>query len=195
MPKRDRKYMAARRDEIVDAALALMMREGAAALSTPALCREAGISTGALYTHFKSKDDVLAAIAERAVRGRRDDYDFHDASEMRERLTHLASVCIQPTETAKMRADLEIFLAGPNDERIASVFRDYVDGRDLVRGVARLSRVGELKNDLDPLAAATAINALLTGARVLALMGARETTPFGQAMDLLLAAMERPTKK
>lgn len=194
MPKRDTKYMAARREEIVDAALALMTRGGAAALSTPAPCREAGISTGALYTHFQSKDDVLAAIAERAVRRRQDEHDFHDAAEMRSRVARLADAIKEPIEIAKIRVDLEIFLSRPDDERISAVFQHYAEGRDLERGLARLVRVGELRSDLDPAAAAVAINGLLTGLRVLALMGIEEGAPFDQAVDLLLSAIVKPNE-
>ena len=103
MPKRDANYMSARREKIVDAALAVMNREGSAALSTPALCREAGISTGALYTHFKSKDDVYEAVAERALRRRQEDFDFHDAQELSARVTGLATICREPPEIEKPR--------------------------------------------------------------------------------------------
>lgn len=192
MPKRDMKYMAARREKIVDAALAVMTRDGLAALSTPALCREAGISTGALYTHFQSKDDVLTAIAERTVRRRQEEFDFHDAHEMSARVTKLATICREPPEIDKVRNDLQILLSGQNDEWIASVFRQYAQGLELERSLARLVRVGELRSDLDPAAAAIAINGLIAGLRVLALMGIGHSAPFDRAVDLLLSAMVKP---
>ncbi|MBX7249764.1 MAG: TetR/AcrR family transcriptional regulator [Caulobacteraceae bacterium] len=185
MPKRDTKYMAARREEIVDAALAILIRDGAAALSTPALCREAGISTGALYTHFQSKNDVIGALADRTARSRREEYDFHDAGELRASMAKLARLQGHPLEVQKARADLEILLSDPDDERIRSAFREYAEARDLERGLARLVRVGELPSDLDPAAASLAISGLVLGLRILALMGAREDAPFDAAMELL----------
>jgi AcrR family transcriptional regulator len=192
MPKRDANYMSARREKIVDAALAVMNREGSAALSTPALCREAGISTGALYTHFKSKDDVYAAIAERALRRRQEDFDFHDAQELSARVTGLATICREPPEIEKMRIELQIFLSGQNDKWITSAFSQYAEGRELERSIARLVRVGELRSDLDPAAAAIAINGLIAGLRLLALLGSEHSAPFDRAIELLLSSMRKP---
>ena len=66
MPKRDENYMADRRDEILDAAVRCLLRTGLAGLSTTAICKEAGVSMGALYTHFSTKEDVIQGIAVRA---------------------------------------------------------------------------------------------------------------------------------
>lgn len=49
---------------IVTAARTLFMRDGVDATSTEAIVTEAGISRGALYHHFASKQDVLAAVYE-----------------------------------------------------------------------------------------------------------------------------------
>jgi AcrR family transcriptional regulator len=54
----------ATRSLIVSAARALFLRDGVDATSTEAILTEAGISRGALYHHFPSKRDVLAAVYE-----------------------------------------------------------------------------------------------------------------------------------
>ncbi len=194
MPKRDRAYMAERRDEIIDAAIECLMKHGLVGFSTTALCKEAGISMGALYTHFHTKDDVLGAIAERTARQWRGVYDFHNAAEMRARLLNLADRVFSSADNQKFRVDVELILAGLNDERIAAVFRDQMETRELTSALARLVRVGELKGDVDPHIAATAIVSLLTGAHMFRLMGAQSSAPFAGAMELLLKAIIGPEK-
>jgi AcrR family transcriptional regulator len=46
-----------------DAALHVVEKEGVAALSLHALARKAGVSSGAPYHHFESREELLAAIA------------------------------------------------------------------------------------------------------------------------------------
>lgn len=53
----------ATRHKIVAAAAAILSREGAGALNTNRIAREAGISIGGLYRHFGDKSDICAQIA------------------------------------------------------------------------------------------------------------------------------------
>ncbi len=64
MPKlRDETY-AARRAHILDAARTCFARKGFHAASMHDLQAEAGVSAGAIYVYFRSKDDIVTAIAE-----------------------------------------------------------------------------------------------------------------------------------
>jgi TetR/AcrR family transcriptional regulator len=51
---------------IADAALRLIARDGIAALRTATLARELGVTGGALYRHFASREAILIAAAARA---------------------------------------------------------------------------------------------------------------------------------
>lgn len=55
------------RIEIADAAIRLIGTEGIAALTTTALAKELGVSSGAPFRHFASRDEILEAVAERVV--------------------------------------------------------------------------------------------------------------------------------
>jgi AcrR family transcriptional regulator len=66
-----RKPTAERQGEILDAAARLLAREGAAALTTATLAREVGVTGGALFRHFASKEAILVALAARAAEGLR----------------------------------------------------------------------------------------------------------------------------
>src|SRR5690242_14204186 len=50
---------------LVDAAQTILEREGPAALSLRAVAREAGVSPAAPYHHFKDKDELITAVANR----------------------------------------------------------------------------------------------------------------------------------
>lgn len=52
------------RDRIVDAARTLVDTEGLAAVSTRRLAAELGVSGPSLYNHFRTKDQILEAVAD-----------------------------------------------------------------------------------------------------------------------------------
>jgi AcrR family transcriptional regulator len=52
----------ARRQAILEAAIGVFAQHGFDAATTDDIARAAGLSKGGLYWHFKSKDDILAAI-------------------------------------------------------------------------------------------------------------------------------------
>jgi AcrR family transcriptional regulator len=63
-----RQATAARRDQIIRAAVALLAQRGYQATTFDAICEQAGLSSKRLITyHFSSKDDLLTAIAETVV--------------------------------------------------------------------------------------------------------------------------------
>lgn len=61
MPKRNAAYMESQRDAIAQAALETLLQKGFDATSLRDVCETAGVSMGALYTHFKDKHDLVVA--------------------------------------------------------------------------------------------------------------------------------------
>jgi AcrR family transcriptional regulator len=68
MPKVTEEYRDARRDQILSAARRCFLRDGFHATSMQDLFAEAGLSSGAVYRYFASKDDMIIAIAEENMR-------------------------------------------------------------------------------------------------------------------------------
>ncbi len=64
MPKVTQQYRDARREQILDAARRCFVRKGFHATSMQDLFAEAGLSSGAVYRYFASKDDMIVAIAQ-----------------------------------------------------------------------------------------------------------------------------------
>jgi AcrR family transcriptional regulator len=69
MPKVSQQYRDARRDQILNAARRCFLRDGFHGTSMQDLFAEAGLSSGAVYRYFASKDDMIVAIAEENMRG------------------------------------------------------------------------------------------------------------------------------
>jgi AcrR family transcriptional regulator len=66
MPKVSTEHLEARRQQIVDAARARFASHGFAGTSMTDLVTESGLSTGAIYRYFSSKDEIVAAICEQS---------------------------------------------------------------------------------------------------------------------------------
>ncbi|MFD5759933.1 TetR/AcrR family transcriptional regulator, partial [Streptomyces sp. NPDC127044] len=67
-PKVTQQHMDARREQILDAARRCFLRDGFHSTSMQDLFTEAGLSSGAVYRHFTSKDEMILAIAEENMR-------------------------------------------------------------------------------------------------------------------------------
>ena len=63
MPKVSEEYRSARRHEIAQAALRCFARNGFAATSMADIIAESGLSAGAIYGHFTSKDELMELTA------------------------------------------------------------------------------------------------------------------------------------
>jgi AcrR family transcriptional regulator len=69
MPKVSEDYLTARRRQILDAALVCFARRGFHGTPMHAIFEEAGLSPGAVYRYFKSKEEIVEAIATETLSG------------------------------------------------------------------------------------------------------------------------------
>ncbi|MBQ0993122.1 TetR/AcrR family transcriptional regulator [Micromonospora sp. PSH03] len=67
MPRVSEEYRAGRRAEILAAAAQLFAANGFHATSMADIITESGLSAGAVYRYFRSKEDLIAAVAETAL--------------------------------------------------------------------------------------------------------------------------------
>ena len=68
MPKLKPEELAARRQEIIEAARACFLRSGFHQTTTDEICHEASITPGGLYHYFGSKDELIAAVVEHSAK-------------------------------------------------------------------------------------------------------------------------------
>jgi AcrR family transcriptional regulator len=65
MPKVSQEYLDARRSEILDAAIECFSHDGFHCTTMQDIVRQSGLSPGAIYNYFKSKEGLIEAIANR----------------------------------------------------------------------------------------------------------------------------------
>ena len=63
VPRVSEEHLIARREQILDAARVCFLSKGLHNTSMQDLIQEAGLSVGAVYRYFKSKDEIIVAIA------------------------------------------------------------------------------------------------------------------------------------
>ena len=64
MPRVSEDHLTARREQVLSAALRCFARDGFHATSMRDVIRETGLSAGAVYSYFPSKDELVAAAVE-----------------------------------------------------------------------------------------------------------------------------------
>jgi AcrR family transcriptional regulator len=93
-----------RRAEILDAAEKLFVREGYQGATIRKIAQEVGLSSTALYMHFRDKSEILVEICENAFR------------ELRATNQQIAELSLPPMELARrmLHAYIHFALANPN---------------------------------------------------------------------------------
>ena len=114
----------ATRGRLLEAAAVVFARRGFAAASVEEIAREAGYSTGAIYWHFKGKDDLFLAMAE----------DFA-VDRVRELNEVIGATHVGVAERAREAGNqwMERLLADPVRFRVALEFRNYAQERPELR--------------------------------------------------------------
>lgn len=69
VPRISEQRRAQRREQVLQAAIRCVIRSGFQGLTMAEVIAEAGLSAGAVYGYFASKDEMLAAVAERQLGG------------------------------------------------------------------------------------------------------------------------------
>ena len=75
MPKVTEAHRAARRDEIIEAALRCFAAKGYQRTAMADVIEESGLSAGAIYGYFAGKQELFAAVAGRVLEARRSELD------------------------------------------------------------------------------------------------------------------------
>jgi AcrR family transcriptional regulator len=170
VPRVSEAHLAARRQQILDAAVRCFTRNGFHQTSMQDVIKEADLSVGAFYRYFKSKNELIMAIATTKI------------SEVTGILDHLLGLDPMPplqvfldeviTQVeATLAADqtvriaIQIWGEATYDEEVASLVRE-IYGRireRMVRAAERAKSSGQLPADADAFGVGTAIFGLVQG--------------------------------
>jgi AcrR family transcriptional regulator len=170
MPKVKPERLAARRDEILEAAETCFARQGFHQTTVQDVIRESGLSAGCIYTHFASKEDLIQAIGER--RHARDSALFAASGEEvhpLEILRAIARAFIQDLQKEKglrsRRVALQLWAEALRDEviheQVTSGIRKPIS--DIVDLLRRGQRLGLIDPAINPRTVARTIVAMFQG--------------------------------
>jgi AcrR family transcriptional regulator len=119
----------ATRARLVEAAIATLVEHGLAGASTPRIAQRAGVSQGALFKHFPTKDAILAAAVEAMLRDFVDDFIAQIARSWTptggavpsaELVGPACAALWRIFRTREMRATFEVYVAARTDAAIAA---------------------------------------------------------------------------
>ena len=179
------------RKQLMNAAIDCFARLGYQGTSIDRVARDAGVTKGAVYYHFRDKEDLLFA----AVKDRIGSFEKRvltavgPSTDAIEKLRQVIDTCFFHTTVSNHRRFIITLMieALDTNERLSSEFRNIL--RRMRTFLARVVRDGqqrgELRTDVSPEAAAAAIMGGIIGAEVQHYQD-REEVDLRQVLDTLV---------
>ncbi|MFR9778190.1 TetR/AcrR family transcriptional regulator [Micromonospora sp. MS34] len=170
MPRVSEEHRAARRQQILDAARRCFLRDGFHSTSMQDVIAEAGLSVGAVYRYFPSKNDLITAIAQSVIGGADGVFAELAAAEpplpLVEALERaLAYVDAQTGPDGILPLAIQVWSEAQRDPALAEFVRaTYTGFRGHFTTLARRAHAaGTLPADADPEAVGAALFGLVPG--------------------------------
>jgi AcrR family transcriptional regulator len=187
--------MAARREQILEAARRCVLRNGFHRTSMQDVIAEARLSVGAVYRYFPSKNDIIIGIADmyagqvaESFATLVEDPDRSLVEVMQDAVDVVEENTTGPDGLARIA--VQVWAEAMRDETMAALTdRVYALLRgNFVRLARRAVATGELPPDTDPEASGAALFALVLGYVVQRLLtGKPDPEPYRAAVRTLLA--------
>jgi TetR/AcrR family transcriptional repressor of uid operon len=153
MPKLKPETQQARRERIIDAAELCFARAGFHRTTMQDICKEAGISPGALYVYFASKEDLIAGIVERdRAKLASDLVQLSNAPDLLSALAKLGEHYTIEEPHYKQVLHIEIGSEATRNPAVGEIFRsvDEFCRQAFEQLFERAERDGKIKLDDDP---------------------------------------------
>jgi AcrR family transcriptional regulator len=172
MPRVSQEHRDQRREQILNAATRCMAREGFHRTSMATIIAESGLSAGAIYGYFKSKNEIIAAIAHRAVQHVRATFvPFLEAPEPVPLSDVVATVLDQVTAFQESgavdvgRIAVQAWSEALRDESVREIVGERYREvrRDLAEITARAQSAGYVDPEADPAVVAQVVYSLFPG--------------------------------
>jgi AcrR family transcriptional regulator len=189
MPKISQAEFAARRGRIMDAARSCFARHGIH-VSVDEICAEAGVSKGAIYGYFTSKDAIIQAIADEHVA----DIDRVRSARGPEELRRILLESAGEGHPESSRLELEAWTYGLKSDGIrARLLANTGRLREAIASaLAEMERAGEVTLALDADQAAAVIETFMIGAVAKAALGQDASEGAGERLAHLFDLVLRP---
>jgi AcrR family transcriptional regulator len=202
MPKVSQEHMDSRRRQILAAANRCFARVGFHNATMQDVIKEVGLSAGAIYNYFSSKEDIIIAIAnERHAREAEICRAVETEADAFAAITHLAREFFDHLsdagQHAERRVSVQLWAEALNDKRLLKVNREGSAEplRVLIGLIERLKASGEISHEISSDALARVMVALFQG---LVLQKCREKDldiqPYVQAVLFLAEKMRTKSR-
>jgi AcrR family transcriptional regulator len=144
------------RERLLDAAARVFELKGYDGATVSLIAQEAGVTTGAIYAHYKSKAELLAAAL--TAHGERATASLFPPGRRSDAATVLATLGkrLASRDTHESALLVEALLASRRDPELAEILAAALSGRESLMSalVERGQHVGELATDISAAAAA-----------------------------------------
>jgi AcrR family transcriptional regulator len=200
MPKVSQQYLEARCSEILDAAVVCFARSGFHRATMRDIVRESGMSAGAIYNLFSSKQEIVAAIASRRHDEERRIFAVALkqptlAKALEDIRDHFLSDLNNPKQRMRRRVTVQLWAEAQHDPKLRKVAKDtFVKPFKLLRDLLREGqRRGEIARRIDADAMARFLIAAFHGLVLQTEWDERLVIkPQLDIFNVLLAAARRP---
>jgi AcrR family transcriptional regulator len=197
MPKVTQEHLNSRRHQILSAANRCFSRLGFRNATMQDIIKEAGLSAGAIYNYFPSKEDIIIAIAEERHAREAEICRAAEAEpDATEGLTYLSHAFFDHLsdkgQEEERRVGVQLWAEALNSDRLLKVSRHGSAGpvRTLTKLVEKLKASGDIPPEVDAEAMARVMVALFQG---LVLQKCREKNldiqPYLQAIRFLVSRL------
>ena len=170
MPKVSQSYLDARREQILHAAVVCFSREGFHRATMQDVVKESGMSPGAIYNYFASKDEIIVAIASgRLAKERRRFEAARNTNSFAAAVALLRDAYLgelkNPKERLRRRVSIQLWAEAQRNPKIRKLVRRGLDApRKLLRELLTAAqRRGEISKSLDTDSAARFLIAVFYG--------------------------------
>lgn len=196
MPRVSDEHLAARRQQILDAAYTCFSRNGFHNTSMQDVIAEAGLSVGAVYRYFKSKNELITAIAESVLEGADEVFAGLSAHEPPLPLAEAMDRALdfadsQTGPRGALRIAIQVWAESLRDPALAAFVADkYTHFRLLFAALARRAQeTGELPADADPEAVGAALFGIIPGFALQRILGnGPDKKAYADAIRILIKA-------
>jgi AcrR family transcriptional regulator len=167
-PRVTEEYKQVIHEKILDAAQTLFSNKGYHSTSMDDIVKESGLSKGAIYGHFSSKENLFLAVQKRKLASAFNKVEFSPDDTAIEKLKKTLDLffeddCQCPRESSVM--NLEIFLAAARIESSkADLERHFAEGHRFIQSIIDEGiEKGEFKKGIDSSAITAVLDATIDG--------------------------------
>ena len=178
-PKVTEEYRNIVRDKILQSAAALFSQNGYHMTSMDDIVNESGLSKGAIYGYFKSKDDLFLALSDRQLESMIENMQdaFSPKDSAKNKLMKAAEIHFrQITDPNDVwRVTLELWVESPKIPSLEKRVRKRYDlaHKFLADIIAEGKANGEFRKDIDPDTISSILLAMIRGLSIHTRMGQR----------------------